>query len=426
MTHAAAGGASSSHPGPLAGLRVLELADEKGQFCGKLMADLGADVIKIEPPGGQNIRSVGPFLDDIPHRERSLSFWHYNTSKRGITLNLETPEGRALFLRLVPQADIILETYPPGYLPSLALGHDELSRLHPRLIMCSLTPFGQTGPWRDYQTSDLLQLAAGGQMGCCGYDPEDVSDAPPIAPGGGNAWHIGSHFAYIAIMAAVCFRDVTGEGQYIDASIHEACALTTEAAVPTYIYTGKVVQRHTGRAAAVEKSEPTQFVTRDGAWLNTTRSGFNLTPARLRRLAEWMDKYGLAQDLLDEKYQSPATIQANVPHIAAALETFFASIPLEEAWHGGQELGLPWGAIRSMDEILDDQHLLDRSFFTEVSHPELARSYIYPGPAALYSKSPWRISRRAPLIGEHNAEIFSGELGLSRTELAVLAESGVV
>ena len=186
------------------------------------------------------------------------------------------------------------------------------------------------------------------------------------------------------------------------------------------------MQRHTGRAAAVEKSEPTQYITRDGAWLNTTRSGFNLTPARLRRLAEWMDKYGLAQDLLDEKYQSVATIQANVSHIAAALETFFASIPLEEAWHGGQELGLPWGAIRSMDEIIADQHLQDREFFTEVSHPELGRSFVYPGPAALYSQSPWRISRRAPLIGEHNVEIFCGELGLSQAELVVLAESGVI
>ncbi|HEX2278239.1 MAG TPA: CoA transferase [Candidatus Tectomicrobia bacterium] len=193
MTHAAESGAASPPPGPLTGLRVLELADEKGQFCGKLMADLGADVIKIEPPGGEHTRIVGPFLDDIPHRERSLSFWHYNTSKRGITLNLETPEGRGLFRRLVPTADVLLETSPPGYLPSLGLGYDELSRLNPRLIVCSLTPFGQTGPWRGYQSSDLLQLAAGGQMGCCGYDPEDVPAAPPIAPGGGNAWHIGSH-----------------------------------------------------------------------------------------------------------------------------------------------------------------------------------------------------------------------------------------
>src|SRR6266540_3106355 len=310
-------------PGPLHGLRVLELADEKGQFCGKLMADLGADVIKIEPPGGQHTRLVGPFCEDVPHRERSLSFWHYNTSKRGITLNLEHPEGQGLLRRLVPTADILLETYPPGYLPALGLGYEVLSLLNPRLILCSLTPFGQTGPWRDFLSADLLHLAAGGQMSCCGYDPQDVPDAPPIAPGGGNAWHIGSHFAYMAIMAAVYYRDMTGEGQYIDASIHEACALTTEAAGTTYIYTGKVVQRHTGRAAAVEKSEPTQYITRDGAWLNTTRSGFNLTPARLRRLAEWMDTYGLAQDLLDEQYQSPAAIQSNVSHIAAALDTFF-------------------------------------------------------------------------------------------------------
>jgi crotonobetainyl-CoA:carnitine CoA-transferase CaiB-like acyl-CoA transferase len=426
MTQSIDAAAANLPSGPLAGLRVLELADEKGQFCGKLMADLGADVIKIEPPGGQHTRTVGPFLDDVPHRERSLSFWHYNTSKRGVTLNLETAAGQTLLRRLVPTADILLETFPPGYLPSLGLGYDELAQLNPRLIMCSLTPFGQTGPWRDYQTADLLQLAAGGQMGCCGYDPEDVPDAPPIAPGGGNAWHMGSHFAYMAIMAAVCYRDVSGEGQYIDASVHEACALTTEAAVPTYIYTGQVVQRHTGRAAAVEKSDPTQFITGDGAWLNTTRSGFNLTPARLRRLAEWMDKYGLAQDLLDDRYQSTAAIQANVSHIAAVLEHFFANIPLEEAWRGGQELGLPWGAIRSVQEIVADPHLQARGFFVEVEHPELGRRFTYPGPAALYGQSPWRISRRAPLIGEHNIEIFCDVLGMSRAELAVLAESGAI
>ena len=203
-------------PGPLAGLRVLELADEKGQYCGKLMADLGADLIKIEPAGGQITRTVGPFLDDLPHRERSLSFWHYNTSKRGVTLNLETETGQSLFRRLAATADIILETHPPGFLPSLGLGYDDLSPLNPRLIMCSLTPFGQTGPWRDYLVCDLVHLAAGDQMASSGYDPQDVADAPPIAPGGGNAWCIAGHYAYIGIMAALYFRDMTGEGQTED------------------------------------------------------------------------------------------------------------------------------------------------------------------------------------------------------------------
>jgi crotonobetainyl-CoA:carnitine CoA-transferase CaiB-like acyl-CoA transferase len=137
-------------PGPLAGLRVLELADEKGQFCGKLLGDLGADVVKIEPPLGEATRRVGPFLDDVPHQDRSLSFWYYNTSKRGVTLNLRIEDGRQLFRRLAATADVILETFPPGHLASLDLSYQALSAQNPRLIMCSLTPFGQTGPWRDY------------------------------------------------------------------------------------------------------------------------------------------------------------------------------------------------------------------------------------------------------------------------------------
>ncbi len=422
----AKGGTEGFTLGPLNGLRVLELADEKGQFCGKLMADLGADVIKIEPSGGQNTRSVGPFLNDIPHRERSLSFWHYNTSKRGVTLNLNTPNGRSLFKRLVPTADIILETYPPGYLPSLGLGYEHLMPLNPRLIMCSLTPFGQTGPWRDYQTSDLLHLAAGGQMASCGYDPEDVPGAPPIAPGGGNAWHMGAHYAYMAILAALHYLDMTGEGQYIDASIHEACCLTTEGAVAIYLSIGEVVSRHTGRHASPDQSPPIQFATKEGGWVNVTRSGSNLTPSRLRKLAEWMDSFGLAEDLLDEKYQSTAVIQESGHHIARVMQDFIANMPLEEVYHGGQQRDYPWGAVRTMDEVMDDPHLQDRDFFTEVEHPELERSFTYPGPAAIYNGSPWRISRRAPLIGEHNVELFCGELGLSKEELTYLAEAGVI
>ncbi len=413
-------------PGPLHNLRVLELTDEKGQFCGKLMADLGADVIKIEPPGGQLTRAVGPFLDDEPHRERSLAFWHYNTSKRGMTLNLECQTGQELFKRLLPKADIVLESYAPGYLPALGLGYETLSRLRPELIMCSLTPFGQTGPWHDYQTADLLHLAAGGQMAGCGYDAEDIPDAPPIAPGGGNAWHIGAHYAYMAIMAALYYRDGTGEGQYIDASIHEACALTTEGHVSVYTYTGEVVQRHTGRAASPGMSERAQLATHDGRWVNIIRPGFQLTPARLRRLAEWMDEHGLAQDLLHEKYRDAAVIEANLDHIGEVLTHFGSQLPQEAVWHGGQGLGLPWGAVRSLDEIQHDAHLQDRGFFTPVEHPELGRSFTYPGPAALYHGSPWRIARRAPLIGEHNAEVLCGELGLRREDLTVLAESGVI
>ena len=415
-----------SLPGPMAGIRVLELADEKGHFCGKLMADLGAEVIKIEPPGGDHTRSVGPFLEDAPHRERSLFFWHYNTSKRGITLSLETTEGKDLFKRLVPSADVVLETFAPGHMASLGLGYEELSRLNPRLIMCSLTPFGQTGPWRDYATSDLVHMAAGGQMASCGYDPEDVPDAPPLAPGGGNAWHMGGHYAYIGILAALYQRDMTGEGQHIDASIHQACALTTEGAIGIYLYGGQVVQRHTGRHAAPGPSDKLQLTTQEGGWINTTRSGTNLTPARLRRLAEWMDGFGLAQDLLDEKYQSADVVREQTPHINQVIEEFFARTPQDVLWRGAQDRDFPWGAIRTVEDLMGDPHLDDRGFFVNVEHPELGRSFTYPGPAAIYNASPWKISRRAPLIGEHNEEILCGELGLTRAQLTILAESGVI
>jgi crotonobetainyl-CoA:carnitine CoA-transferase CaiB-like acyl-CoA transferase len=410
--------------GPLAGLRVLEMADEKGQWCGKLMGDMGAEVVKIEPPGGEATRTVGPFLDDLPHRERSLSFWHYNTSKRGITLNLETEDGRGLFRRLAATADIILETFAPGYLSSLGLGYEDLKKENPRLIMCSLTPFGQTGPWRDYLNSDLLHLAAGGQMGCCGYDEEDVPGAPPIAPGGGQAWHMAGHWAYIAIMGALMYRAATGSGQYIDTSVHDSCALGTEGQIDHWISNGKVPLRHTGRHAAPAASPKLQHLCSDGKYLIT--AALRLPPRQLRVVAEWMDGYGMADDLMDEKYQDGAVIQANMPHVVEIITKFVMSRTSDEIYNGSQERGFPWGPILAPDELLDDGHLGDRGFWVEVEHPELGRSFTYPGTSAIYGKSPWHVSRRAPLIGEHNLEVFCGELGLTRAELAVLAEGGVV
>jgi crotonobetainyl-CoA:carnitine CoA-transferase CaiB-like acyl-CoA transferase len=412
--------------GPLSGLRVLELADEKGQFCGKLLGDLGADVVKIEPPGGEHCRHVGPFLDDIPDPERSLSFWYYNTSKRGITLNLETADGRRLFARLAATADVILETFPPSFLASLGLDHEALREQNSRLIMCSLTPFGQTGPWRDYASSDLLHMAAGGEMASCGYDEADVPDGAPIAPGGGNAWHMGCHFAHMAIMAALVYRTVSGQGQYIDASIHEACALTTEAAVANYVYRGEVLRRQTGRHHAAGATPRTQFRAKDGTYVCALVGG-RLNPKFVKDLADLMDSYGMAGDLKDPKYQDQAVITANTSHIIEDLVAdFIASLPAEEVYHAAQERGFTWGAVRAPEALLDDAHLHDRGFLKQVEHEELGRSFVYPGEAAIYNGTPWRISKRAPLIGEHNTEIFCDELGLTRGELSLLAENRVI
>lgn len=261
-------------------------------------------------------------------------------------------------------------------------------------------------------------------MGCCGYDDEDVSEQIPIAPGGGNAWHMGSHYVYMAIMAALVYRTNTGRGQYIDASVHDACALTTEAHVNTYIYRGDVVTRQTGRHASVSPTGQAQFQCKDGKYVNAGAA--RVTLRQFPSLVEWMDSYGLAGDLMEERYKDPAVFSQSASHINELLVNFVANLTRDEVAYGGQERGFTWGAIRTPDELVDDGHLNDRGFWVDVPHPELARSFKYPGPAGVYNNSPWRISRRAPLIGEHNEEIYCGELALERAELAFLAESGVI
>ena len=410
--------------GPFSGVRVLELSDEKGQWCGKLLGDLGADVIKIEPPGGEATRSVGPFYQDAYSLERSLSFWHYNTSKRGVTLNLETEDGRGLFLRLAAKADVVLETFRPGYMPSLGLGYEDIREVNPGIIVCSLTPFGQTGPWRDLQTSDLLHLSAGGQMGSCGYD--DVPDAPPIAPGGGQAWHMGCHYACMAITAALIHRANSGSGQYVDVSVHESCALTTEGAMSSWIFMGKTMIRQTGRHAGVAPTPPTQTLCKDGKYINIQLIAMRLPPAQLRKLAEWMDRYGMADDLLEEKYQDTEVIQQEADHISLAVRNFINNMTRDDVYRESQEMGFSWGSVRTHDELPDDGQLNDRGFWVQVEHPELGETFTYPGAAAIWSDSPWGISRRAPLVGEHNDEVLCGELGLSRAQLVVLTEGGVI
>jgi len=321
---------------------------------------------------------------------------------------------------------VILETYRPGYLASLGLGYDTLTAGKPGLVMCSLTPFGQTGPWRDYLSSDLLHMAAGGEMASCGYDEADIPNAPPIAPGGGNAWHMGGHFAYMAIMAALVHRSLSGLGQYIDASIHEACALTTESAIANYLYRGEVLRRQTGRHHAVADSPRTQFLAKDGNYVCALVAG-RLNPKFVKDLADLMDQYGMAGDLKDPKYQDPKVIAENQAHIIDDLvANFIASLPAEEVYHAAQDRGFTWGAVRPPEALLKDEHLHDRGFWKQVEHPELGRSFTYPGEAAIYNGSPWRIARRAPLVGEHNVEILCGELGLSRDSLCLLAETGAI
>ena len=286
-------------PTALDDLRILEVGGPAVQYCGRLCAELGADVLNIEPPEGDPARRVGPFVHDRPDLNRSLSFWHYNTSKRGLTLNLETADGRAVFRRLARSADVILDGYRPGYLTDLGLGYEALAADRPELIVTAISPFGQTGPWRDRLASDLISLAVGGPMGVCGYDDPD---APPIAGGGGQALHIAGNWAFIGTLMAVLARDVSGLGQFVDCSIHEACTVCTELAIPTWVAKQQLVRRQTGRHAALVPTPPWQFRCADGKYVCAIMP--NLKASQFAAIVEWLHAAGMAEDLKDPKYQS--------------------------------------------------------------------------------------------------------------------------
>ena len=203
--------------GPLAGVRVVELCDELGQYAGKMLADMGADVVKIEPPEGSATRRVGPFVNDEPGPDRSLNFWYHNANKRSVMLDLAVSEtDRGLARALIARADVFLEAGSPGRAASLGLERDALAAANPRLVHCALTPFGQDGPWAGYAVSDLVALAAGGPMCMNGYDAGDAPGAPPIHGKGDQAYNTAAHYAVMGILTALFARETTGAGQFVD------------------------------------------------------------------------------------------------------------------------------------------------------------------------------------------------------------------
>ncbi|MGH7857883.1 MAG: CaiB/BaiF CoA transferase family protein [Candidatus Binatia bacterium] len=401
--------------GALEGLRVIELADEKGEYCGRLLAGMGADVVKVEPPGGAPTRRFPPFAGDDPDPEKSLHFWHYNVGKRSVTLDLESAGGRELFARLCERADVLVETLSPGALDALGLGYESLAARNPRLVVASITPFGQSGPLRDAPASDLTLMALGGSMAVCGYNPPRPGeyDTPPLSCEANQAYQTASVYAAHAILAAVLHVEAGGEGQHADVSILEAAASITEWHLPTYVFTGNVVPR--GILGM-------QFEAKDGVWVSTILADF-LGPRLFDLLLEILEPDGLDGELrADVRLRDPAYRNRNPERVQEALRGFCALHTSDEIYRIGQSKGFPWAPIRTPDENLDDPHLRDRGFFVEVDHPELGRAVPYPGGPFVASRTPWGFARRPPRLGEHDREIY-GELGLGEAELARLRSS---
>lgn len=413
--------------GPLAGLRIIELCDEPGQLAGKLLADMGADVIKVEPPSGSTARAVGPFVDDIPGPNRSLNFWYHNTNKRSVVLDLETGAGASAWKALVSNADIVIEDRPPGDLDGLGLGHRSLlstggardgaaartppSSLLPPLIWCSITPFGQDGPWAGYPATDLTALALGGPMMMNGYDPSDAQGAPPIRGHGDQGYNTACHYAVQGVLAALLYRDRTGQGQHVDASMHEALSSTTEVGLP-YWFTKRVnVIRQTGRHAAAVRSEPWLYLADDDRY--ALIFGVGRDNASWNKIKEWFQSEGFGLQFDEARFDEPAARQpargtAEAAEILAEVGRFIAAHSADEVYRGGQERRQSWGVVRAPDEALADAHWDDRGFWVEVTgEGRDDRPVRMPGAPYQFSETPWELRRPAPKLGEHTDEVLS-------------------
>jgi benzylsuccinate CoA-transferase BbsE subunit len=415
----------------LGDIRVLDLTGPSGLYCTKLLSDLGADVIRIERPGGDSIRRLGPFYNDEPHPEKSLYHFHFNTNKRSITLDIDSEEGRRILKRLVATADIMVETFAPGHLASMGLDYTQLKQINPQIILVSITGFGQTGPYKDYNASDLTGLAVGGVLYTMGF-PED----PPTSLGGSQAYHMASANAAIGALMALHNRDMGGGGQWVDVPIQGTVLRMSEMAPFTYWIKGTSRGR-TG--IEYYRSLRTNFPCKDGYVVCSALGG-----AGADRMLEWMESEDLAADLKNEKYDEVVSLmkkatvgdaatrrlaqefKKEVDHIEEVWQAFLMTHTREELFVGAQTRGVKLFPLNDAKSVVEDIGLKERNYFVEVHHPELGRSLKYPGPPYRFSETPWEISRRAPLIGEHNIEIYEKELGISRDQLAVLKTANVI
>lgn len=404
---------TNSQEGALTGYRILDLTDSRGAYCCKLFADLGADVIKIEDPDGDPGRSMPPFVDDVPHSEKSLYYLHRNANKRGLTLDLECEQGRDVFRRLVKTADVVVENSAPGYMADLGLDYAALQGLNRGIVMASITEFGSSGPYRDRKGSNLVDFAMSGVMITSGFPGKE----PCLLPGS-PAYDAASLYANIAIISALYMRGTTGEGQHIETSVHVTSRMGLYPwIVPNYSY-------------AINPGGPPPTV--------ETRMGASIYPV-------YPCKDGLVRaialtprqwDALVRVLGSPEVLQlpewrdfmyriGNADDLYALTVEYTEQYTMLELFEAGKREGVPIAPILSIEDFYNSPHTKAREYFVEMEHSAAGKAE-YPGPPYKWSETPAVMKRPAPCLGEHNVEIYCNELGFSKDDLVALKGARVV
>jgi benzylsuccinate CoA-transferase BbsE subunit len=405
--------------GALDGVRVLDLADESGAFAGKILGDLGADVIRLEPPGGDRGARRGPYLHGVADPERSLAWLALHTSKRGITLDLGRAEGRALFARLAARADVVLETAPPGALDALGIGFAALREASPRLVWCAITPFGQTGPRAGWKAGDLVVVAMGGNAGVTG-DP----DRPPVRCTLPTAYYHAAPEAALGVVMALYAREDTGRGQLVDVSLQECQLQTLLSGAAQYARHRRLSRRAGARLGRTREI----WRARDG-WVSFgLRGGAARVPGLVATVA-WMAGRGMAPEWLRaydwSGFNHNELSDAEIVRFETAFGAFFASQTMRELYEEALRRRILLAPCNDARAILEQPQLRERKLFVTLEYPELGAAIEHPDFFAKLEPNAVRIRRRAPRVGEHNAELY-GELGIDAGELARLAREGVV
>ena len=402
--------------GFLPAYRVLDLADEKGAYCGKLLADLGAEVIKVEPPCGDKTRFRGPFFKNEVHPEKSLFFLYFNTSKGSITLDIEDPAGQEIFKKLVKKADVVVESFPVGYLASLGLDYPRLKKINPRLVMTSITPYGQKGPLSNYKAEDINIFAMSGYMQLVG-EP----DQAPLVLGGEQTFYPGSQYAAVGTMAALFYRDgVSRKGQHVDVSMQEAMISYWQEQTPVTMW--QKTQENNTRVGAMDAMvTPCGLYPCKDGWISLCV----VTPQEWDALSQWIYEVTGNAEVLKDEYKGGLISRMLVRDMVNVLVMEFTDkLNGREIFLEGQKRKIVVMPVNDVPSLINDTQLNSCNFWVTLDHPVVGKLKYPKG--ALYSDAIGAPTKAAPLLGEDNERIYCGELKYSQEDLAVLRTTGVI
>ena len=402
--------------GALSSLKVVEWSEFiSGPYCGKLLADLGAEVIKVEKPGcGDKTRSYGPFPQDMPHQEKSGMFLYLNTNKLGVSLNVRSITGAEIFKELLKESDILIENHSPHEVEELGFNYETLKKLNPRLVMASITPFGQTGPYRDYKACDLTSFHASGLAYLNPPEVDDIEQEPPLRGPAHQGDLAAGLNAAIATMSAIFACRTTGLGQHVDLSEQEALASMIRRNLVGVTYEGLTMTRVKGSQS------------RGGSVMGHCKDGYFFMLCNTDKFwANWVEVMDNPDWAASELFQTTISRRENWDAAKIMIEEWAKEQTVDEIVRAAQAKRVPCMPVNTVRESANSELLADRNYFIEVHHKE-AGKLTYPGAPYKLSKTPWHVKRPAPLLGEHNEEVFCRRLGYARQDLVVMRAEGVV